>query len=166
MMKKKSLVWQNCSETELKIKIGEWLQDRSPHISLQDTLILLEGEMGSGKSTWVRALLGHLVPTQLSQGSPTFPLVQTYHAAIGAFPIYHIDFYRLKSEHELYDSGIEEQIEEQGALACVEWPSLFPEFFNFWTSESTGLNRKKKVCLVQITPGLADDRRDYHIREI
>lgn len=104
--------------------------------------------MGAGKSAFARVLLSELVAEFSSQGSPTFPLVQEYQARDG-YSIYHIDLYRLKNEGELEDSGILHQIEEQGALALVEWPNLFPDAFSYWKDHTR--MRLKKVIEVEIT---------------
>ena len=118
--------------------------------------------MGAGKSTFARVLLTELVADFSSQGSPTFPLVQEYRAREGS-AIYHIDLYRLKNEGELEDSGILHQIEEQGALALVEWPDLFPSVFSYWKDSSR--MRAKTVMEVSIvaSAGNSEFLRDYRI---
>ena len=156
MAKKKNLAWLNCSEGQLEEKIHEWVL-KNPEL-FRNSIIFLEGEMGAGKSTFARALLSRLVDGFSSQGSPTFPLVQEYRAKEG-FPIYHIDLYRLKNEMELEDSGILHQIEEQGALALVEWPQLFPEVFSHWRNESK--MRMKRVLEVTISGSKKNPDRQY-----
>jgi tRNA threonylcarbamoyl adenosine modification protein YjeE len=143
MVKKKSLVWQNCSEAELGPCIRDWLAKNQ----ISRSVIFLEGEMGSGKSTFVREILRVLSPKSISQGSPTFPLVQLYETKDGT-PFYHIDLYRLKNEDELSDSGIESQMEEPNSIACVEWASLFPDAFAHWFDER--IPRHKNVYVIRI----------------
>ena len=159
MKKKKSLVWQNCSEVSLNDRINEWIQS----CSLQDLLVILEGEMGAGKSAFARSLFSLIAPEAKTQGSPTFPLVQTYRASKerGSFPIYHIDLYRLKNEAELYDSGIESQVEEAGSLVLVEWASLFESFYQYWTSQN--LKRRKTVWKIEIEG--SGQSRTYRLSE-
>ena len=157
MPKKKSLVWQNCSETELQHHVQDWLKTHD----LKESVVFLEGEMGAGKSTFARVLLSEIAPSQRSMGSPTFPLVQEYRALAG-FTVYHIDLYRLKNEHELEDSGIESQIEEQGSTALVEWASLFEGSFQHWFDEKR--KKRKHVYVIQITG--QDDLRTYTITEV
>ena len=163
MAKKKSLVWQRCSEKELSVRIKAWVKEQS----LLNTVIFLEGEMGAGKSTWVRTLLQELCPTHVSHGSPTFPLVQEYPAkdvfSGAAFLVDHIDLYRLKNETELQDSGIDAQIEEPGRLACVEWGSLFPETFSYWMNPAL----QKRKAVFKVTIDRVDEvLRDYTIEEM
>ena len=158
MTKKKSLVWLNCSEEQLKSNIHEWIQN-SP-LAFNNAIVFLEGEMGAGKSTFARVLLSELVSDFSSQGSPTFPLVQEYRSKTGKL-IYHIDLYRLKNENELEDSGILYQIEEQDSLALVEWPDQFPDAFSYWKDSSRA--RAKNVIEVSISSA---DYRDYKIVQL
>ncbi len=157
MTKKKSLAWQNCSEEQLSTHLTEWLSGFAP----ENTVVFLEGDMGAGKSTFVRACLKALSPKSRSAGSPTFSLVNEYRADQG-YTIYHIDLYRLKDENELQDSGIESQIEEPGALVFVEWASLFPDYFSYWWDAS----RKKMKTVIQVRIENTDDpaKRSIHIR--
>jgi len=119
--------------------------------------------MGMGKSTLARELLSELVSDFTSQGSPTFPLVMEYRAREG-YPIYHIDLFRLTSEEELEDSGILHQIEEQGALSLVEWPSIFPTVFSYWKDSSR--IRAKNVMEVSIKHGDEFELRNYKISNL
>ncbi len=141
MAKKKSLEWQNCSEEQLELKIARFVDEHCT----PGSLILLEGEMGAGKSSFARAVIRRLSKSSRSQGSPTFPLVQEY-IADQEFPIYHIDLYRLRSEDELDHSGISDQLDSKDALVLVEWASLFPGFFESYIRSGT----PRKVIQVQI----------------
>lgn len=83
-------------------------------------VVLLEGEMGTGKTTFVRALAQALgVPDHVS--SPTYGLVHAYRTRTGK-SLYHFDLYRLRSAQEALDVGIFEYLDEPGALSVVEWP--------------------------------------------
>lgn len=157
MVKKKSLVWQNCSEAELGTHVLDWLKATN----LSNSLVFLEGEMGAGKSTFVREILKVLSPYSLSQGSPTFPIVQTY-TTKDVSPFYHIDLYRIKDAEELEDSGIEAQLEEENTTSCIEWASLFSDQFAHWFSQNE-MTRKKNVYLVMIETA-AEGLRNYSIQ--
>ncbi|SHJ47569.1 tRNA threonylcarbamoyladenosine biosynthesis protein TsaE [Hymenobacter daecheongensis DSM 21074] len=83
-------------------------------------IILLEGEMGAGKTTFIKALCHQLgVPDYVS--SPTFALVNEYRDAQNR-PIYHFDFYRLDDPQEAINIGAQEYF-DSGYLCLIEWPS-------------------------------------------
>lgn len=84
-------------------------------------LLLLYGEIGAGKTTFVHAICRELgVAGELS--SPTFSIVNEYLDAAGK-AVYHIDLYRLKTLEEALDIGIEEYL-DSGQLCFIEWPEL------------------------------------------
>jgi tRNA threonylcarbamoyladenosine biosynthesis protein TsaE len=82
-------------------------------------VILFEGEMGAGKTTFIRALCQVLgVVDEVS--SPTYALVNEYHTAFG-FKVYHFDLYRTEDPSDLLGIGVEEYFAEK-ALCFIEWP--------------------------------------------
>lgn len=89
---------------------------------------LIDGEMGAGKTTLIKAMAKQLGVVN-TVSSPTFSIVNEYQDREGK-TIYHFDFYRLKSEAEAYDIGVNEYL-ESGNLCWLEWsekiPSLLPE---------------------------------------
>ena len=78
-------------------------------------LLLLAGELGAGKTTFVRGLARGLGSSGAVQ-SPTFQLVRVYP---GRIQLAHVDLYRLESGAELADLGLDDLL-EQGIVA-VEW---------------------------------------------
>lgn len=85
--------------------------------------------MGTGKSTFARALLEALLVDRAAQGSPTFAIAHEYTADNG-IRILHADGYRLKSEGELEDAGLLEPLWDPRVLIIFEWMDLFPETKN------------------------------------
>lgn len=87
-------------------------------------LILLEGDLGSGKSTFARALIKSLSKDddQFDIPSPSFSLVQTYDNTRVA--VAHIDLYRLTDPSQVSELGISELLAQH--LVVVEWPKLLP----------------------------------------
>jgi len=90
-------------------------------------VVLLSGEYGAGKTTFIQGLaegLGVAGPVT----SPSFTLVLEHRAGPehGALPFYHIDLYRLRTPEEALALGLEEYFCGAGVCA-VEWADRFPE---------------------------------------
>jgi tRNA threonylcarbamoyladenosine biosynthesis protein TsaE len=80
-------------------------------------LLLLEGDLGAGKTTFVRGV-ARGAGSSAHVASPTFQLVRLYP---GRVQLAHVDLYRLQASAELADLGLEELL-DQGAVV-VEWGS-------------------------------------------
>lgn len=92
-------------------------------IAQQGDVLLLDGELGTGKSFFSRQFIKHLGQKQIQQNidvpSPTFTLVQTYDQLNP--PVWHFDLYRLSGPEEAYDLGLEDAV--KNAICLIEWPS-------------------------------------------
>jgi len=86
-------------------------------------VVLLEGELGAGKSELARGIAKGLGVTE-TVTSPSFTILNVYES--GRCPLYHFDWYRLESEEELYELGMDEYLGGDG-IALVEWPGRCPE---------------------------------------
>lgn len=90
-------------------------------------VFMFYADMGVGKTTFIKAICKKLGVVEATS-SPTFSIVNEYETPQG--PIYHFDFYRLKSITEAYDMGYEEYF-YSGSYCFVEWPEqikdLIPE---------------------------------------
>ena len=81
-------------------------------------VVWLDGDLGAGKTTLVRALLrglGYVGPVK----SPTYTLVEVY--VISSIYWYHLDFYRFNDPEEFADAGLGEYFRDD-AVCLVEWP--------------------------------------------
>ncbi len=90
-----------------------------PSGKLKHKKFAFSGEMGMGKTTLIVQIL-KVLGIKDANGSPTYSLVNEYRSEKHG-KIYHIDAYRIESEIEAYQSGIEEILFEN-AICFVEWP--------------------------------------------
>jgi tRNA threonylcarbamoyladenosine biosynthesis protein TsaE len=91
-------------------------------------VILFHGEMGAGKTTFIKQLCKTVGVTEATS-SPTFSLVNEYQTTTGK-TVFHFDFYRLKAESEALDMGVDDYL-YSGNWCFIEWaeqiPNLIPE---------------------------------------
>jgi tRNA threonylcarbamoyladenosine biosynthesis protein TsaE len=85
-------------------------------------VVLLQGELGSGKTAFVRGLARGLGADPAEVVSPTFVLLTSYP---GRLTLHHADLYRLEAGSDLCEVGLEDLPGPRGVLA-VEWPERFP----------------------------------------
>ncbi len=87
-------------------------------------LVLLEGELGAGKTTFAQGLceaLGVQGPVR----SPTFAILHAYDADAGAIRrVAHLDLYRFKKPEEALELGLDDWLDRPDAVVLAEWPSL------------------------------------------
>jgi tRNA threonylcarbamoyladenosine biosynthesis protein TsaE len=85
-------------------------------------VVLLEGELGAGKTIFAKGLASGLGLNDRGQVvSPSYTLVNVYEARV---PIFHIDLYRIESEEEIDDLGWEDYL--GGGVVIVEWADRMP----------------------------------------
>jgi tRNA threonylcarbamoyladenosine biosynthesis protein TsaE len=108
-------------------------------------VVLLTGDLGAGKTAFVRGLAEGLGIDADEVTSPTFTLIQEYSG--GRLPLYHVDLYRLKPI-EVDDLGLDE-LTSEGGVTAIEWPDRLPSPF-------------QGAIQVRIEHGL-DNQRTIHI---
>jgi len=112
---------------EIRIRDLSCLNEAAEQITRlygEKRLFAFYGGMGSGKTTIIKAICEYLGAVDIVS-SPTFTLVNEYLTKNGAV-LYHIDFYRIKKQEEVFDFGIEDYL--AGESYCfMEWPELVEE---------------------------------------
>ena len=88
--------------------------------SFTHSTVAIIGQMGSGKTTLVQAIVSQLGSDE-AVSSPTFGLVHEYNIRNGK--IVHMDLYRLEQESELEHLGFDDYL-STGNLCLIEWPEL------------------------------------------
>lgn len=83
-------------------------------------IILLNGELGAGKTTFTKSLAEAIGVTD-TVTSPTFAFMREYKGSV--FDLYHYDMYRAESEDELFELGLSDNLELDG-ICVIEWNKL------------------------------------------
>lgn len=91
------------------------------------TIVLLKGDLGAGKTAFVKGVVECFGGNSSEVTSPTFTIVNEY--KLNEKIIFHFDLYRIESVDELYNIGIEEYF-YSNAICFVEWPERAPELFD------------------------------------
>jgi tRNA threonylcarbamoyladenosine biosynthesis protein TsaE len=113
-MMNESVISESVDDTQaLGRRLGEDLEP--------GRIVLLYGDLGVGKTAFVRGLAEGLGADPDEVSSPTFTIVQEYR---GRLPLYHADLYRLQAGPETEDLGLEELVATHGVLA-IEWAERF-----------------------------------------
>ena len=107
---------------------------------------LVQGDMGAGKTTLIKAICDQLEVVD-NVTSPTFSIINEYDS--GTEPIYHFDFYRVKTLKEALDAGVEDYF-FSGDFCFIEWPEIIkpilPEhYLNLSIEAGEGEFRKYKL---------------------
>lgn len=127
------------------IEVGRKLSD----LLVPPQLLLLEGDLGTGKTTLVKGIAQALDAAEPDEvTSPTFTLLHEYDGTLLGRPIklYHLDVYRLESERQLETLGLDELLTPD-ALVLVEWGGKFKSI------------RKRATGEIEIASAGGDERR-------
>ena len=104
-------------------------------------VVLLHGDLGAGKTAFVRGLAEGLGVPGEDVSSPTFTIVQEYRG--GRLPLFHVDLYRLDKPREIDDLGLDELM--AGGVLAIEWAEKMPRL-------------PQDAIVVRIAHGDADSR--------
>ena len=110
---------KSAEETE---NIGRLLAKKIDTTGIQGAFIALRGEMGVGKTAFVRGFAAHFGIRGVK--SPTYTVVNEYR---GRKTVYHFDMYRIESEDDLYSIGYDDYVRAR-AYSIVEWSENIEEF--------------------------------------
>lgn len=92
--------------------------------NLKHKVVLFEGELGAGKTSFIKVLVKEMGSSD-EVSSPTFSIVNEYE--LPKAKVFHFDLYRIKTEEEALDFGIDEYL-ESGNFCFIEWPEKITDF--------------------------------------
>ena len=113
------------------------------------SIVCLTGNLGSGKTTFVKGMATGLKIAPQKVNSPTFVLMNIYE---GVMDLYHYDFYRLEKQEHVEGLGYEEYFEGDGVCA-VEWAGKFPGLFDEDAVWVTIVTESESERTIRISPG-------------
>ncbi|MEE2698464.1 MAG: tRNA (adenosine(37)-N6)-threonylcarbamoyltransferase complex ATPase subunit type 1 TsaE [Pseudomonadota bacterium] len=98
------------------------------NLALTGDVIALFGDLGSGKTVFARAFINARTINYENVPSPTFTLLQTYEFPNpeGITPVYHFDLYRIESDKEIEELGMDDAFID--GISLVEWPERLNDY--------------------------------------
>jgi tRNA threonylcarbamoyladenosine biosynthesis protein TsaE len=144
-----------CETQDVGIMLGSILK--------KGDIVGLEGELGAGKTVFVKGMAAALGVKEYVT-SPTFVILNEYK---GRLPVYHFDVYRVSNPQDMYDIGFDEYIYSDGVV-IVEWADLIREILpaeivwvkikrSFYKKDNTGKTNNKAHN------GLIEEERILHM---
>ena len=145
-------LFHEASLSDLNRVAKEFLERAGDH-----KIWLLHGEMGSGKTTFIKVLCDRLGVSD-AMSSPTFSIVNEY-LTHERTKIFHFDFYRIKSEAEAYDIGTEEYF-YSGNYCFIEWPEKIPSLIPAERAEVSiaSINQTLRTLALSVHDGKEKNR--------
>ena len=114
-------------------------------------MLALTGELGSGKTQFVKGLVGGLGATTAAT-SPTFTLIHEYSG--GRFPIYHFDFFRVEDRQSVERLGLDDYFFGDG-VSVIEWADKFPDLIPEkarWIAFETKSETQRGITVAENSP--------------
>lgn len=121
---------------------------------------LLEGDLGSGKTSFARSFIRSFGCDKEEVPSPTFTVLQQY--PLKEYMIWHYDLYRLKDPSELEELGIDDAFRE--GISLIEWPDRL----GTWHPQSYFLlkfeikSESERTIYIKSSPDYSDRLRSLH----
>lgn len=127
----------------------EWVSDFKTKVGTKD-IILLNGEMGAGKSQFVKFFVEAMGSKESC--SPTFAIHNYYE--LENIHIDHIDLYRVEDEDDLESTGFWELFDQDKAIICIEWAdrmekNVFPRTWKIHEINISKLPRNENAREIQ-----------------
>ncbi len=92
---------------------------------MSPALFLFRGDLGTGKTTYIRNILDMAYGIK-GVSSPTYTLIDSYTDK----SVYHMDLYRIDDYEDMFETGIEEILQDGESRVFVEWPDRFMDYFS------------------------------------
>ena len=112
-------------KTKTDLKQLQVIAKKLANKSLLGDIYLLSGELGAGKTTFIRFFINsmfnrYLIRKPDSIKSPSFPILINY--TLKNFEVFHYDFYRLKNKNDIQELNIIENLKDN--ITLIEWPQM------------------------------------------
>ena len=93
-------------------------------------VVAIRGELGAGKTHFVKGVAGSLGIDERELTSPTFSLANEFECTLNGepFTLFHLDCYRFSKPEELLELGVEDYLHPTNAATIVEWPERIEAF--------------------------------------
>ena len=115
-----------------------------------NAIIALFGDLGAGKTTFIRGLVEGIGSIDLREvSSPTFTLLNLYR---GDIVVYHFDLYRLPKTAEFFAAGFDEYF-TAGGICCIEWAEKITSILPPTTITVTFFHLREETRQIDINPG-------------
>jgi tRNA threonylcarbamoyladenosine biosynthesis protein TsaE len=139
-MIKNRLKWLSCSADETFQIAKAW----GATLKSGD-VIAFDGDLGAGKTTFIRGIADCFGIDTHSVSSPTFTYLNIYK---GTKTLYHFDLYRIKSEHDFLSAGFDDFLQED-AICCIEWAERVEALLKECHRVSITIlsEEKREICL-------------------
>ncbi len=125
-------------ETQILLE-GQYHLEETPALireirekTLGDKYFLFSGTMGAGKTHWIR-LWGEQMGLADPVQSPSYSLIHEYRRGNqeGSLPLTHMDWYRIETEEEAFEAGIDEAMKTAEGPVFIEWPQRLPRWIPY-----------------------------------